>query len=109
MNCRLLRVLSAVLPLPGAAAALLLPHLLHRPPSPAAQLPRRVAVAQPAISQPMRQAFAPVRPNHSRAAIGLGAGPLDRLRWVWLPQVGPGIAAGSMLAVLFGLWVLLAR
>jgi ABC-type spermidine/putrescine transport system permease subunit I len=89
--------------LPGAAASLLLPRLLAHPPSPAGFLLWRAALALPAILLPVFLALTRLQRHQSRAAAGLGAGWLDRLRWIWLPQLGPGIAASLLLAIMFAL------
>jgi ABC-type spermidine/putrescine transport system permease subunit I len=104
-----LALLLALLLLPGAAASLLLPRLLAHPPSPAGLLLWRAALALPAILLPTLVALTRLQRHQSRAAAGLGAGRLDRLRWVWLPQLGPGIAASLLLAILFALGGHLAR
>lgn len=95
-------VLTALL-LPGAAASLLLPGLLVRPPSATGLLLWRMALALPAIMLPILLALTRLQKHQGRAAIGLGAGWLDRLRWIWLPQLGPGIAVSLLLAILFTL------
>ena len=87
--------------LPGAAISLLLPGLIAHPPSPAGMLLWRAALALPVIVLPVLLALTRLQRHQSRAAAGLGAGRLDRLRWIWLPQLGPGIAAGVLLAILF--------
>ena len=102
------RLLPALL-LPSAAAALLLPDLLHRPPSAAGLLAWRAVLALPGVMLPVLLALARVQPYQRRAAIGLGAGRLDRLRWLWLPQLGPGIGASLLLATLFALGARLLR
>jgi ABC-type spermidine/putrescine transport system permease subunit II len=94
-------LLLSVLLLPGAAASLLLPHLLAHPPSSAGLLFWRAALASPAILLPSLLALTRLQRHQTRAAAGLGAGRLDRLRWIWLPQLGPGIAVSLLLAVLF--------
>lgn len=96
-------LLLSLLLLPGAAAALLLPRLLAHPPSPAGLLFWRVALALPAVLLPTLLALTRLQRYQSRAAAGLGAGRLDRLRWIWLPQLGPGFAASLLLAILFTL------
>ena len=94
--------------LPGAAASLLLPSLLARPPSHAGLLLWRAALALPMIVSPTLLALTRLQPHQTRAAFGLGAGRLDRLRWVWLPQLGPGLAISLLLVVLFTLGAPLA-
>lgn len=102
MNRTTLLLLSPLL-LPGAAAALLLPRLLAHPPLPAELLLWRMALALPAILLPVLLALTRLQRHQKRAAVGLGAGWLDRLRWIWLPQLGPGVAASLLLAILFAL------
>lgn len=99
----LLPAVLTVLLLPGAAASLLLPGLLGRPPSATGLLMWRTILALPIIVLPILLALSRLQKHQSRAAIGLGAGWLDRLRWIWLPQLGPGIAVSLLLAVLFTL------
>ena len=93
--------------LPETAASILLPALLHRPPSQAGLLAWRAALALPMVAFPLLLALARVQPWQTRAAIGLGAGWFHRLRWIWLPQLGPGIALSLLLAALFtlGAWL----
>lgn len=102
------RILLPSLLLPGAAASLLLPSLLARPPSHAGLLLWRAVLALPMILSPMLLALTRLQRHQTRAAFGLGAGRLDRLRWIWLPQLGPGIAVSLLLAALFTLGAPLA-
>jgi ABC-type spermidine/putrescine transport system permease subunit II len=95
--------LLAPLFLPGAAASLLLPALAAHPPSHAGMVLWRAVLALPVILFPVLLALTRLQRHQSRAAAGLGAGRRDRMRWIWLPQLGPGIAAGMLLAVLFAL------
>lgn len=87
--------------LPGTAASILLPSLLLRPPLPAGLLLWRAALALPIIMLPVLLALTRLQRHQSRAAVGLGAGRLDRLRWLWLPQLGPGIILSLLLAAMF--------
>ena len=87
--------------LPGTAASILLPSLLLRPPPPAGLLLWRAALALPIIMLPVLLALTRLQRHQSRAAVGLGAGRLDRLRWLWLPQLGPGIILSLLLAAMF--------
>jgi ABC-type spermidine/putrescine transport system permease subunit II len=89
--------------LPGAAASLLLPSLLMRPPPPVGLLLWRVVLALPVVVSPMLLALTRLQRHQTRAAAGLGAGRLDRLRWIWLPQLGPGFMLSLSLAALFTL------
>ena len=98
---RLPPLLLLPLLLPGAVAALLLPSL------PCGLLGRaepplwRIALAAPVILLPLLLALTRLQRHQARAAAGLGAGWLDRLRWLWLPQLGPSLLASLLLAVLF--------
>ena len=89
--------------LPGAAAALLLPGALCGPRGGAEPLLWRVALAAPVILLPSLLALTRLQRHQARAAAGLGAGRLDRLRWLWLPQLGPALLASLLLAILFTL------
>ena len=102
------RALLLPLLLPGAAASLLLPSLLARPPSHAGLMLWRAALAMPVILSPLLLGSTRLQRHQARAAFGLGAGRLDRLRWIWLPQLGLGIAASLLLAALFTLGAPLA-
>ena len=84
--------LTVLLILPGTAASLLL----------ARQLPVwRPVLALPMILLPSLLALARLQRHQRRVAFGFGAGPLVRLRWIWLPQLGPGVGASLLLVVLF--------
>ncbi|WP_428395420.1 hypothetical protein [Lichenicoccus sp.] len=93
--------LTVLLILPGTAASLLL----------ARQAPVwQAALALPMILLPSLLALARLQRHQRRVAFGLGAGPLVRLRWIWLPQLGPGFATSLLLLVLFAFaFRLLAR
>ena len=97
-------ILLALLLLPSAATSLALPDLLDRPVPPTAMLLWRTALALPVIVLPIVLALTRLQRHQRRAAYGLGAGRLDRLRWIWLPQLGPGLALSLLLAflLLFG-------
>ena len=84
--------LTLLLILPGAVASLLLAR--HSP-------VWRAALALPMILLPSLLAIARLQQHQRRVAFGFGAGPLVRLRWLWLPQLGPGIAASLLLLLLF--------
>ncbi len=86
-----------LLPAPGAAASIFLPG------SCAGRLIWRVALALPLIALPSLLALTRLQRHQGRAAFGLGAGRLDQLRWLWLPQLGPGLAASLLLLLLFTL------
>ena len=96
-------LLLSLMLLPAGASSLLLPDLLHRPPTHAGLLAWRAALAFPVIALPLLLALSQARPWQTRAAIGLGAGWLDRMRWIWLPQFGPSLALSVLLALLFAL------
>ena len=83
---------TLLLILPGAAASLLLAR--HAP-------SWQAALALPLILLPSLLAIARLQQHQGRVAYGFGAGPLVRLRWLWLPQLGPGIAASLLLLLLF--------
>ena len=101
---RLPPLLLLLLLLPGAAAALLLlPDLRHRLPSPAGLLAWRAALAVPMIALPVLLALTNLHPYQNRAALGRGAGWLDRVRWIWLPRLGPSVVLSLLLAALFAL------
>ena len=102
------RALLLPLLLPSAAGSLLLPALLARPPSHVGLLLWRAALALPVIVSPMLLALTRLQRHQTRAAFGLGANRLDRLRRIWLPQLGPGIAVSLVLAALFTLGASLA-
>ena len=87
--------------LPGAAAALLLPGSPCGPLGPGALLLWRMALAAPVILLPPLLALTRLQRHQARAAAGLGAGRLDRLRWLWLPQLGPALLASLLLAIGF--------
>ncbi len=93
--------LPLLLLLPGAAAALLLPGTLCGPFGRVGALMWRVALAAPVILLPPLLAVTRLQRHQARAAAGLGAGRLDRLRWLWLPQLGPSLLASLLLAALF--------
>ncbi len=89
--------------LPGSIAAILLPVLLARPMPPFVLLLWRIALALPVVMLPLLLALGRMQRHQSRAAAGLGANWLDRLRWLWLPQLGLGIMVSLLLAVLFAM------
>ncbi len=89
--------------LPGAAASLLLPSLLSAPPGHAGLLLWRIALAAPVILLPLLLVLTRLQRHQARAAASLGAGRLDRLRWLWLPQFAPALLASLVLALLFAL------
>ena len=95
---RLLLLLPLLLP--GAAASLLLPSLPCGPQGHTGLL-WRLALAAPVILLPLLLAVTRLQRHQARAAAGLGAGRLDRLRWLWLPQLGPALLASLLLAMLF--------
>jgi len=98
--------LIVLLALPGLAAFLLLGQLVRHPPGAGTLLIWRVACALPAVLTPAAIAALRLQSNQRRAAIGLGAGPLDRLRHLWLPQLGPGLLGSLLLAALLaGAWL----
>ncbi len=103
MNRSTTRLPLLLLPLllPGAAASLLLPAALCGPIGHAGLLLWRVALASPVILLPLLSALTRLQRHQARAAAGLGAGRLDRLRWLWLPQLGPALLASLLLAILF--------
>ncbi len=100
---------ALVLMLPGAITAALLPAFLGHPPGPLGLRLWRVALALPILVTPVLAGFWQLQPGEARAARGLGAGRLDRLRWIWLPQMGPGLAVALVLAVLLAAVAFLAR
>lgn len=91
MNTALRGGVLALLVLPGAAASLLRP----------APLGWRIALALPMILLPSLLALDWLEWHQKRTAVGLGATRLDRLRWLWLPQLGPGLAASLLLGACF--------
>ena len=91
-------VLLPALALPGAAAS------VPVGPAPAvASLLWRTVLALPMIALPVLLALTRLRRHQRRAAFGLGAGRLDRLRWIWLPQLGPGVLASLLLMLLWAM------
>ncbi len=95
--------------LPGAIAAAVLPDLLGDPPGRLGLRLWRAALALPILVTPILAAIWRLQPGQARAAIGLGAGRFDRLRRIWLPQLGPGLATSLLLALLLGAAAFLAR
>lgn len=89
---RLLAALLFLLLLPGTAAALLMPGRLG---------PWRLILALPMIALPSLLALTRLQPHQRRAAFGLGAGRLDRMRLLWLPQLAPPACASLLLLALF--------
>ena len=102
-------VAAIVLMLPGAITAALLPAMLGHPPGHLGLRVWRAALALPVLATPVLVSLWQLQPGQARAAIGLGAGRLDRLRWIWLPQLGPGLAVSLVLAVLLAATAFLAR
>ena len=86
--------------LPGAITAAILPVLLNHPPSPAGLRVWRLALALPVLLTPVLASFWQLQRGEARAAASLGAKRFDRLRWIWLPQLAPGLAASLVLALL---------
>ena len=103
MNRSMNRLPLLLLPLllPGAAASLLLPSPLCGPLGHTGLLVCRMALASPVILLPPLLALTRLQRHQARAAAGLGAGRLDRLRWLWLPQLGPALLGSLLLAILF--------
>ncbi|WP_428377467.1 hypothetical protein [Lichenicoccus sp.] len=102
-------VAAIALMLPGAITASLLPALLGHPPGRLGLRLWRAALALPILVTPILAALRQVQAGQARAATGLGAGRFDRLRWIWLPQLGPGLAASLLLALLLAAAAFLAR
>lgn len=62
--------------------------------------PHLVLGTLPLLLLPVLNALARMPPGQRRAATGLGAGWVAILRLVWLPQLGPSILLGVLLAAL---------
>lgn len=90
--------LMVLIALPGLVGGLMLARLVRHPPDRHALLLWRAGLALPAVLAPAAWAMLRLQPGQRRTAIGLGAGRLDRLRHLWLPQLGPPLLASLLLA-----------
>ncbi len=88
-------VIVFLLVLPGAAASVLPAETVLN------GLIWRTFLALPMIALPTLLALTRLRRHQRRAAFGLGAQRMDRLRWIWLPQLGPGLLGSLGLLLLF--------
>ena len=84
-----------LLVVPGAAASVLPVRAVP------GGLAWRVFLALPMILLPTLLALTRLQRHQRRAAFGLGARWMDQLRWIWLPQLGPGVLASLALLALF--------
>lgn len=113
----LLRPAVLTLLIPAAALAIW-PSLLLVPlpgpwptrlPGALAVTTRLVAGTLPALLLPILARCARLPAGQARAAAGLGASRLATIRLVWLPQLGPAVALGLLLAALLDLAAMLTR